>query len=1263
GAVFDRYDEYNGSLEQGCEVKVDEFGFFIYWKSENGEGQVLELSQVSDVRTGSKPKEDKIVNNLSERGTGALDNRVVTICSGTDLVNIVYTHMVAQDEKTAMAWIQDLRPLTHNTKASNVCPMTQLRKHWMKLCFSVNANNCIPVRVISKTFASGKTEKIIFQTLKDLGLPSGKNDEIIPATFTFDKFYELYHRICPRQDIEDLFNELCTDNSSVISQDKMVEFLNVTQRDPRLNEILYPFANKLTIENILKQYEPSEENRENRQISIAGFYRYLMSDDNAPVFLDKLEIHHDMDQPLSHYYINSSHNTYLIGRQFGGKSSVEMYRQVLLAGCRCIELDCWDGKDPDQEPIITHGKAMCTDILFKDVIYAIRDTAFVTSAWPVILSFENHCSKAQQYKLAKYCEDILGDFLLSKPLEKYPLEPGMPLPPPEKLKYKILIKNKRLKSDVEKHQLELFLKGQAVIDEVEVPEDPQVIVDGEAGPLSDLEPTPLTGQAETDPHPEGGAPAAAQPSKPALAATVSQGSAASVTANSPTSPTDATAVPASSLTNLTAATSTAVATTNNGSAVPTDVGIDEVPHAKPKGTLSAEEEQGLLAQYHYTGATTNIHPVLSAMVNYAQPVKFQGFDIAEEVNKHFHMSSFNEGVALGYIKKSVTDFVAYNKRQMSRIYPRGNRVDSSNFMPQIFWNAGCQMVALNFQTPDLAMQLNQGKFEYNGNCGYLLKPDFMRRADRHFDPFSESPVDGVIAASCSVQILSGQFLSDRKIGTYVEVDMYGLPTDTIRREFRTRIVPGNGLNPVYNEEPFVFRKIVLPDLAVIRIGVYEETGKLIGQRILPLDGLCAGYRHISLRTEGNFPLSLPTIFCRIDLKTYVPEGLAAFVDALSDPRAFLSKAEKRERQMKDMGIETSEIADVPTTAGRKKTSKAHSGGGGGGGSSTGGVDSSGGGGGGGGSTSNRPNSMPPGSSSGVGGGGGGGSGVGGGANREDSWLEPITLDAIRQDKQFQKLIKKQTKELDLVLKRQEKELQVMLKAHTAESERLANQHTKALANLSKKSSKGRSENGNSDGPVKEMRDAQNEEMCSLVAQHTDQWTALTQQHAREAHELRRTQLEAHRELASRVILELQAAQRKDMTAQHERENKDLRAQQTKHSMESSRAVLNDKTIRNKAERDRRVREVNENNTKKFIEERKRLVNRQSNTREALEREHAEQVGRVTRALDEQIAEELAIPIEDLAHYKSFLEALRSIGESQATLPDESIGLYSSDDYM
>ncbi len=123
----------------------------------------------------------------------------------------------------------------------------------------------------------------------------------------------------------------------------------------------------------------------------------------------------------------------------------------------------------------------------------------------------------------------------------------------------------------------------------------------------------------------------------------------------------------------------------------------------------------------------------------------------------------------------------------------------------------------------------------------------MRRDDRIFDPFAETPVDGVIAAQCSVQVISGQFLSDKKVGTYVEVDMYGLPTDTIRKEFRTKTVPANGLNPVYNEEIFCFRKIVLPELAVLRFGVYDENNKLLGQRILPFEDLQAGYRHI-----GNF---------------------------------------------------------------------------------------------------------------------------------------------------------------------------------------------------------------------------------------------------------------------------------------------------------------------------------------------------------------------------------------------------------------------------
>lgn len=130
GAIFDRWDEESGTLEPKCLVKVDEYGFFIYWKSEGREGQVLEISQVNDIRLGLAPKinDPKTYAEIEVKGNGSLEWRTVTVCSGLDLVNITYTPLIAADVDTSREWFEGLRKLTPNTKANNICPMTSLKK-------------------------------------------------------------------------------------------------------------------------------------------------------------------------------------------------------------------------------------------------------------------------------------------------------------------------------------------------------------------------------------------------------------------------------------------------------------------------------------------------------------------------------------------------------------------------------------------------------------------------------------------------------------------------------------------------------------------------------------------------------------------------------------------------------------------------------------------------------------------------------------------------------------------------------------------------------------------------------------------------------------------------------------------------------------------------------------------------------------------------------------------------------------------------------
>jgi phosphatidylinositol phospholipase C beta len=73
--------------------------------------------------------------------------------------------------------------------------------------------------------------------------------------------------------------------------------------------------------------------------------------------------------------------------------------------------------------------------------------------------------------------EIFGDMLLSKPLDDYPLEPNVPLPSPNRLKHKILIKNKRLKADIEKLQMEQFIREGKIDEDDEIGETPEVLGD------------------------------------------------------------------------------------------------------------------------------------------------------------------------------------------------------------------------------------------------------------------------------------------------------------------------------------------------------------------------------------------------------------------------------------------------------------------------------------------------------------------------------------------------------------------------------------------------------------------------------------------------------------------------------------------------------------------------------------------------------------------------------------------------------------------
>ncbi|XP_031324446.1 1-phosphatidylinositol 4,5-bisphosphate phosphodiesterase delta-3 isoform X1 [Camelus dromedarius] len=542
---------------------------------------------------------------------------------------------------------------------------------------------------------------------------------------------EFLRRLLKRPELEDIFHRYSGEDR-VLSAPELLEFLEDQGEDG---------ATLARAQQLIHTYELNETAKQHELMTLDGFMMYLLSPEGAALDPAHKCVFQDMDQPLAHYFISSSHNTYLTDSQIGGPSSTEAYVRAFAQGCRCVELDCWEG--PGGEPVIYHGHTLTSKIFFRDVIQAVRDHAFMLSPYPVILSLENHCGLEQQAAMARHLRTILGDMLVTQVLDSHNPEE---LPSPEQLKGRVLVKGKKLPA----------------------------ARDEDGGILSDRE------EEEEE----------------------------------------------------------------------------------------EEEEVGAAEQKR---RAKQISPELSALAVYCCATRLRTLRPAPTPPQPCQVSSLSERKAKKLIREAGNSFVRHNAQQLTRVYPLGLRMNSANYSPQEMWNSGCQLVALNFQTPGYEMDLNAGRFLINGQCGYVLKPACLRQPDTTFDP--ESP--GPPRTTLTIQVLTAQQLPKLNaekpnsiVDPLVRIEIHGVPADCARKE--TNYVLNNGFNPRWGQTlQFQLRA---PELVLVRFVVedYDSTSPndFVGQFTLPFNSLKQGFRHIHLLSKDGASLSPATLFVHICIQRF-----------------------------------------------------------------------------------------------------------------------------------------------------------------------------------------------------------------------------------------------------------------------------------------------------------------------------------------------------------------------------------------------------------
>ncbi|XP_075485222.1 phosphoinositide phospholipase C 2-like [Primulina tabacum] len=149
-----------------------------------------------------------------------------------------------------------------------------------------------------------------------------------------------------------------------------------------------------------------------------------------------LQVHHDMDAPISHYFIYTGHNSYLTGNQLSSDCSDVPIISALNKGVRVVELDIWPNSTKDNVDVL-HGRTLTTPVELIKCLRSIKEHAFIASEYPVVITLEDHLTPDLQAKVAEMITETFGDMLFSPGSECL-----KEFPTPESLKRRVIISTK-----------------------------------------------------------------------------------------------------------------------------------------------------------------------------------------------------------------------------------------------------------------------------------------------------------------------------------------------------------------------------------------------------------------------------------------------------------------------------------------------------------------------------------------------------------------------------------------------------------------------------------------------------------------------------------------------------------------------------------------------------------------------------------------------------------------------------------------------------